>query len=71
MPLLQSSAECAVGAQSMPSSAEFALSIRVSGGVESTQCRVHAEAESKTPKPLHQIISLINNLVLMFIFFVK
>ena len=46
MPLSLSSAECAVGSQSKSSRVELALSKRVSGGVESTQCRVHADAES-------------------------
>ena len=44
MPLSETRAECAVGAQSMPSSAEFALSSRVVP--ELTQRRVRTEAES-------------------------
>ena len=51
MPFPQSSAECAVGSQSKPSRVELALSKRVSGGVESTQCRAHADDESAHNKP--------------------
>jgi hypothetical protein len=42
VPLSLSGAECAAGAQSKSSRVELALNRRVSGGVESTQCRVHA-----------------------------
>ena len=51
MPLSDSRAECAVGPQSKSSRVELALSRRVSGGVESTQCRVHADIESTHNKP--------------------